>query len=272
MQPPPNQGQCARHPERVAETVCPRCGNFTCTECNPDGRSLCPSCITLGVAEPTFTPPPWERRSELGFVQGLWLTFKQSLFEPQKFWPSVPPEGPLLDALTYSWLLAIVTSLLTIPMTWLNFAQMRESMAEMTKAMESMRELARAFETVSEQPLIFAIGLAGLTIISYPLGLVFTAGLTYLGGLLFGASDKGFNATFRAIAYAQGPNIFNVVPVMGGMVAGLWTLILQVMALQAMQRTTVLRAIGALFWWLVLLCCCTGILGVVIAVSVAKGL
>ncbi len=272
MQQPPNQGQCARHPERLAETVCPRCGNFTCAECNPDGRSLCPSCVALGAAEPSTTPTPWERRAELGLVQGLWQTFKKSLFEPQKFWPTVPADGPLLDALTYSWLLTIFTSLLSIPMTWLNFAQMRESMAEMSKAMEQLREVGKAFEAIGDQPLIFAVGLSVVSIISYPLGLVFISGLTYLGGLMFGASERGFNATFRAIAYAQGPNVFNAVPVIGGLVAGLWTLILEVMALQAMQRTTVLRVLGSLFWWLVLLCCCGGVAGIMIAVGVAKGL
>lgn len=272
MQPPSQQGQCARHPDRVAETVCPRCGNFTCGECNPDGRSLCPSCLALGeVQSAGYTPTPWERRAELGFFQGLFQTFKKTLLEPATFWPSVPPDGPMGDALVYSWLLAAATAILTIPMTWLNFAQMQTSMKDLSSAMSQMKEIAELFERFGEAPLLFAIGVAVFTILFFPVGLVIGAGLTTLGGMLFGANDRGFNATFRAVAYAQAPNVFSLVPVAGPLVATVWTVVSEVWAIKDMQKTSVMRAIGAVLWFAVFTCCCLGVLGIAAAVIIAKG-
>ena len=127
MQNPTPQGQCAIHPERTASSVCPRCGNFTCGECNPDGRTQCPTCRQLGEAAIAYSPTPWERRGELGVVQGLFETWKKSLFEPATFWPSVDPHASQWDALLYGWIISGVSSLLTIPVMFLNFAQMMSS-------------------------------------------------------------------------------------------------------------------------------------------------
>jgi hypothetical protein len=41
----PTGARCAIHQERLADGVCPRCGNFTCVECMEGGAaSLCPAC------------------------------------------------------------------------------------------------------------------------------------------------------------------------------------------------------------------------------------
>jgi hypothetical protein len=41
----PTGAHCAIHQERLADGVCPRCGNFTCVECFEGGaQTLCPAC------------------------------------------------------------------------------------------------------------------------------------------------------------------------------------------------------------------------------------
>jgi len=224
-----------------------------------------------GTPSLAHTPTPWERRAELGFFQGLFQTFKKALIEPATFWPSVPPNGSMGDALLYSWLLAAATAILTIPMTWLNFAQMQESMKDLTKSMGQMKEVMAIFETFGAAPFLFAVGVAVITIVFFPVGLVIAAGLTTLGGTMFGANDKGFNATFRAVAYAQTPNVFSLIPVVGGLVAVVWSLVSEVWAIKEMQQTTVPRAIGAVLWFGVFLCCCFGIGGIAALVIAVKG-
>ncbi len=263
MQPPQQQGQCARHPERVAQTVCPRCGNFTCSECNPDGRSLCPSCVALGGPELSLgEPTPWERRGELGLVQGFFQTWKASLLEPQRFFLTVRADGPALDALIYAWLITIATALLQIPFTWLNSGQFIESMQKLGEANEGFKSVAEFFSNLAGSGILFAIGTAVFAIVLFPVGLVISAGLTFLGGLMFGASDKGFNATVRAICYSYGASLFSFIPFIGGL-AGIWTVVLEVWAIKDVQRTSWPRAIGAVLWWLVLFCCCAGVVGAI---------
>ncbi len=42
----PPEAQCPRHPERVADAVCERCGTFTCPECTVvrGTERFCPDC------------------------------------------------------------------------------------------------------------------------------------------------------------------------------------------------------------------------------------
>ena len=43
-----NDARCARHPDSVASFTCPRCGTFSCVECErratPDSPPICPAC------------------------------------------------------------------------------------------------------------------------------------------------------------------------------------------------------------------------------------
>lgn len=270
MQPPNQYGQCARHPERVAETVCPRCGNFTCPECNPDGKSLCPACMALGGESVETQPTPWERRGELGLVQGFFQTWKRSLFEPNTFWRSVSPDGPQLDAVLYAWLITSVTALLNIPMQWLSNETLKASIERLAGLGDQFRGLTKVLDLMGGAPLAVALGIAAFTIVIFPVGLIISAGLAYLGGMLFGASDKGFGATLRAIAYAHGPNIFTFIPVVGAL-AGIWTLVSEIWAIKDIQKTTGLRAAASVLWVVVLLCCCTAVgLGIFAAAMAAK--
>ena len=261
MQPPQQQGQCARHPERVAQTVCPRCGNFTCSECNPDGHSPCPACVALGGPELSAgEPTPWELRGKLGLVQGFFQTWKRSLLEPQTFFLTVRADGPSLDALLYAWLVTAISAVLHVPFTWLSSGKLIESMQQLGDASPGFKGVAETIAGLAGSGLLFAVGTALFAIVIFPLAVVISAGLTYLGGMLFGAADQGYAATMRAICYSYGARVFSFIPFVGGF-AFIWTLVLEVWAVKDVQRTTWPRAAGAILWWVVLLCCCAGVIG-----------
>ncbi len=269
MQPPNQYGQCARHPERVAETVCPRCGNFTCTECNPGGNSLCPACVALSGQSVETEPTPWERRAEIGFVQGFFQTWKKSLFEPSTFWRTVQPEGPQLDAVLYAWLIAAFTALLNVPMQWLSNASLKATLEKVAGMGDQFKGLNKVLELLGSAPLGVAVGIAVITIVMFPIGLVISAGLAYLGGMLFGASDKGYGATLRAFAYAHSSNVFTFIPIVGGL-AGIWTLVSEIWAIKDIQRTTGVRAAASVLWVVVVLCCCAGVGAAIFASMMLK--
>src|SRR5437867_4209924 len=62
--------RCARHVDRSAPSTSARCGNFMCDECSLSGQSpTCPACRELAGSS-AREPTPWERRAEIGIVQG----------------------------------------------------------------------------------------------------------------------------------------------------------------------------------------------------------
>lgn len=68
---------CAVHPDRTAQSICARCGNFMCAVCSDDGRyESCPSCRALTGELPGFT---WTRDNFTldGLMGFSWENFKR---------------------------------------------------------------------------------------------------------------------------------------------------------------------------------------------------
>lgn len=249
--------QCALHPDRAATSVCPRCGAFTCAECNPDGRSQCPSCQQVtGATSSTPVPTPWERRAELGLVQGVWQTWKQTMLEPKKFWAELDPNGPAMDAFLYGWLVTSAAGLLQIPFLILNLAQSASQFRELGKTMKDLPpQLQSMIDLFQTSPLVVAIGLAVFTIVVFPLSIMISTGLVHLGVRLAGGTQYPFSTTLRAISYSIAPNVLQGIPVIGGFV-GIYTVVLEVWAIRDAHKLTTVRAAIAVLWPVVFFCCC----------------
>src|SRR5689334_6181759 len=92
---------CAVHTERDAHSLCARCGNFLCTECdvlvNWSLDSYCPPCAErLRSAGDRI---PWE--SDVGgFYFRFWETAKEVLGAPTRFFSRLAPQN-LVPAITF---------------------------------------------------------------------------------------------------------------------------------------------------------------------------
>jgi hypothetical protein len=99
------------------------------------------------------------------------------------------------------------------------------------------------------------------------LGLFIGAAILHVSFMIVGAlkgSRSQFEGTFRLCAYASISNIANVVPVVGGLAAGVWAIYLIVVGAQQLHKTTQNKALlGVLLP--VLLCCVCAIVGIAIA-------
>jgi hypothetical protein len=87
--------------------------------------------------------------------------------------------------------------------------------------------------------------LGGSMVIMVPLyvGLLFASvAIVHIGFLVVGAGRQGFEATFRAFAYASGPAVFAVVPFFGPLLSLVWGMVLVFVAVREVQRTTNVRA------------------------------
>ena len=151
---------------------------------------------------------PWERRKELGLVQGFFETWKRSMFSPQQFFPTVRPDVPWTEALFYAWIIHGITVVLGLPFIGLGLFRpgLPSNFGGDTAQVESMMRAMSGGVGVA-----WALG----TLLLYPLVVLAGAGIVHLCAMLFGAAKNGYGATVRALCYAQGPNLFGIVPASG---------------------------------------------------------
>ena len=60
-----------------------------------------------------------------------------------------------------------------------------------------------------------------------------------------GGGKNGFEATFRVISYSQAIQVVGVIPFIGGLLGGLWVLVVQVIGIREIHETSYLRVIVA---------------------------
>jgi hypothetical protein len=87
-------------------------------------------------------------------------------------------------------------------------------------------------------------------------GLFLGAGIIHLCLMMVGAANSGFLATVRVLCYSSTGQLAQVVPVIGGLLAFVFVLILEVKGLETAHRTTTGKAIAAVLIPVAFCCAC----------------
>ena len=111
--------------------------------------------------------------------------------------------------------------------------------------------------------LIFLMALIVVAPLFAVVGLFFTSAIYHICLKILGGGASGFEATFRAISYASSAQILSIVPIVGSVAAGIWSLVLNIIGMKEIHGTTYSRAIIAVI--LPVLVCCGFIILVVAA-------
>ena len=219
---------CAVHPETPAVGLCPRCGAYMCQWCqriNDFGEVFCATCMDrVG----TGSPIPWDRRQELGIFQAWWQTFKESLMKPDDFFArashGLTTDPPLLFAMICGWLGQIGYSVIRLAM--------------------------------NEQPIMILVSFA-----TVPVGVLLSiyvgGGIAHLFAKMFGGTGS-YAVTCRSWGFCHSPGALGLIPGLGMLVAGFWTVVLEVYAVKHAHRITGGKAAAAVLLPLgiiVVLCC-----------------
>lgn len=213
-----------------------------------------------GYPPPPDAPPaeglPWERRSEIGFLNGLVETVKLMVTNPAEAWRRAKEKGdyaePLVFAIIVSWIGVAASSIWSgvFGQAWLAFLPP-----------DIKEKLGGAFATNAGATLI-QIGIAPILVL---IGLFVGAAIYHVSFLIVGAtkdSASGFEGTFRIVAYSSVSQLANLIPFMGGLAAIVWNIILMVLGTVRIHRTTQGKAIAGILIPL-LLCCVCMVVGVV---------
>lgn len=204
---------------------------------------------------PAETPPSddekkytaWEDRENRGFFEALWETWKESVFYPDRFFAKLPYRGGIGNPLLYAVLVGCFGLIISqvYGIFWSN---------AWTGLMSHYMEFEEMmFETGLQT------GISFLQIIFSPiliiLAVFINSGIYHLVFLITGWGKRDFEATFRAVAYSMGAMAFLAVPFCGGIVAAVWQIVLVIIGMKHMQKTTGGKATFVFFLPLIVCCC-----------------
>ncbi|MBW2056444.1 MAG: YIP1 family protein [Deltaproteobacteria bacterium] len=188
---------------------------------------------------------PWEEMDDLGFLRALFGTIGEVLFHPSRFYSRMPIGKGLLHPLIFAIVMGVLGGLIGLVYEFL-----------------MMLLLGRIFQPQGlgnfGVPVLIAsaIGLPLLTIIYVFVG----SGILHVCLMIVRGNRKGFEATFRVVAYAMSTQILAVVPLLGGIAGTIWTPVIQIIGLRESHEISSGRAAFAIFLPLLVL------LGFVVAI------
>ncbi|WP_321404628.1 zinc-ribbon domain-containing protein [Maridesulfovibrio sp.] len=188
---------------------------------------------------------PFENLEKYGFFPGFFLTIKQVILSPANFFKDMPLKGFLMP-LFFFILLA-------------EFQEICNFIWAMTGVDSSMgSDVGRIMnDSMIADSLKDGTGPALLSLLLYPLmlaGISFPLiGVTHILLMIFGAGEKGFQATFRATAYSYAPIILCVIPVVGDMIGALISMAISIIAYKNIHNTTYMRVVLSMVMPIVLL-------------------
>ena len=203
---------------------------------------------------------PWEQRDRLGFFPALFENVKLFVTSPTEAFARTRRSGdyasPLIFAILVGWAGAIVSQF------WGLLFQ-----ASIFSAFPGRMEDQFGFLLASG--IGFGIGFFATLILAPIFVAIFLfiwSGILHLCLVVvsaLGESESGFEGTFRAVGYSSVAQLGQVVPVVGGLIALVWSIFLLVVGLSDLHRTTQGKALAAVLIP-VALCCVCGVVAIVV--------
>jgi hypothetical protein len=201
---------------------------------------------------PAAPPLPWEDRQRLGFAAALVETVKLFVMSPGEAFRRARQSGdygsPILYALVIGWVMAIVGAL------WSTLFQ--TTVMSMLPLPPEIRGQMGGAMAGGVMGFVMTLVLAPIFIM---IGLFLWSGIVHLCLMLVGGakdSKAGFEGTLRAVGYAQTGGLAQIVPIFGGLVAGVWQIVLAILGVAAMHRTSTGKAAAAVLIPIALCCVC----------------
>lgn len=202
---------------------------------------------------------PWERRAETGAVRALWDTLVMSLSRPGDLFRGTPRTGGLGTPLAYAVILGTV-GIVAQSLWQIGFHALG---AVLSSRLNPETASPAAHGGIFMIAVPFAVLVLAPLIIT--VSLFIGTGLTHLALMMLGGDRHGFEGTFRGLAYAHGPMVFYVIPIVGAIVGSIWAAVLQVIGISKLQETEWWRALIAIL----LIPCACGLIGIIAAIAIA---
>jgi len=210
----------------------------------------------------------WDRREQLGFVSALVETTKEVLTGPSDFFRRMPVTGgigsPLLYAVVIGYLGLLVAAVYSAVFLLVRGAAGAAALGPLSDRPELAHFVAamEGWGGIIGQVVFGPVGLV--------IGVFIWSAITHLMLLLLDGAGQGFEATFRVICFSHAASVLAIVPLCGGVIAGLWSIVLWIIGLSYAQRIPTWKAAVAALLPFVLCCCCCAVIAGVMAGGLAS--
>src|SRR6058998_647785 len=187
---------------------------------------------------------PWDHRQERGFFNAFIETLVMVLTKPGEAFTVMKREGglgePLIYALIGGCAGAVVSFLFSLGLQSIGFFADRHNAVA---AMAGLGIGSAAFIVLV--PLFIVVGL------------FIGSAIVHLCLMIVGGANQSFETTFRVLAFYHGSTgPLQMIPICGGVIAGVWALVCSCIGLARAHKTDTGRAVLAVF--LPLIVCCGG--------------
>ncbi len=266
----------------------------TCSKCGKSGEyetdiQFCPYCgaefaagvsgsVVSGSESPALAAEkmsagriegiPWENRGKFGFFEALFETWKLSCFSPSAFYRRMAVSGGVWRPLAYGLIFAFIGFVFQMAYTVI-FDQLFDlsdwwtsPYGDLDYGLQSLGDNLQSISNLASIIVFPFLATAGFFIWS---------GLVHLVLIIFGWRTKDYEASFRVIAYSEGPSAFEVVPIIGGVVAIIWQIVLAIVGFRETHGLTTAKATIAVILPAAsfCLCCCCFVFWILSMVGLA---
>lgn len=249
---------------------CPHCGYHA----DPDEEDcpLCGSRLDAGErgrparpAEEEYRGADWDREGGR-FPDDFVLAWKESVFSPSRFFSHLTPRTSLWRAILFLLVLSVVGA--GLGLIWSAGLWGGGDVAAMREALGASSEAFGRWAAAMSNPLIGFLVAPFAAILLWALGtLVFHVLVAILVD-----GHAGLRETARIVAYAwAGPQVFQAVPVIGGMIGTVWSVVLMVIAIREQHGASGGRAAAVVLLPVLLLVLVPMVIAVVAAITVLGG-
>ena len=154
--------------------------------------------------------PSWE--SGEGFITAFCKTTREVLFSPTQFFKKIGNTKGYWAPLIYGVICGVIGGCMAVLWQWLFASRF------IPAKVLAMVPFLSIFLT------IFLIALPFMIAFSLFVG----SAVAHLCIMIVGGNKKGFETTFRALAYAYSGNLFGIIPFIGSSIGGIYTLVLTI--------------------------------------------
>jgi hypothetical protein len=190
---------------------------------------------------------PWEMRKQIGYLKAFWENFKLSMLEPGRFFESVPSEGDYISPLFYGMICISIGMIFTTLYQFL-FRGLSLLLQLFTHHPANEIILGTSVSAIITLAVVVASPIAGFV------NLFLYSAIFHFFLWMVGGNKKGYEATFRVFAYAQGPQLLQIVPILGAFVTFVWQYVLLIIGFKKVHQATTGQAVATVLLPIVFIC------------------